>query len=64
MAPRGLYVFEHENMLGNSQAHRLFEQIRIERQEPGKPPRSFSDYQVSVDEDALPSGVTLHRLIG
>jgi len=64
MAPRGLYVFEHDSMLGNAPAHRLFERIRVERKDPGKPPRSFSDYEVIIDpDDTLPAGVRLHRRV-
>lgn len=64
MAPRGLFVFEHDSMLGNAPAHRLFERIRVERKDQNKPPRSFTDYDVTIDPDeTLPSGVRLHRRI-
>ncbi len=64
MSPRGLYVFEHDSMLGSSPAHRLFERIRIERNDSDKPPRAFSDYRIDIDEAGVPAGVTLHRMIG
>lgn len=64
MAPRGLYVFEHDSMLGSAPAHRLFERIRIERRDAARPPRAFSDYGVDIDETGLPAGVKLHRMIG
>lgn len=64
MAPRALLVFEHDSMLGSAPAHRLFERIRVERKDQGRPPRSFSDYEVSIDpDDTLPPGVRLHRRI-
>jgi CRISPR-associated protein Csd2 len=60
MATRGLYIFEHQSPLGNAPAHRLFERIRAQRRNEDLPPRSFSDYEVTVDSD-LPAGVTLHQ---
>jgi CRISPR-associated protein Csd2 len=58
MAARRLIVFEHENARGNAPSHVLLERVNIERLDPSKPPRSFGDYVVSV-EDALPQGVKL-----
>ena len=63
MAPRGLYIFSHENKLGNAPAHKLFERIQPELKVIGSTPRKFSDYQVTVDNADLPSGITLTRLI-
>jgi CRISPR-associated protein Csd2 len=63
MACRGLYVFTHDSPLGNAPAHQLFDSIRVARKNDGVA-RSFADYQVSMDEAALPSGVTLSRLVG
>lgn len=62
MACRGLYVFKHESKLGNAPAHSLFE--RIEATASAQPPRSFADYQVTVNEDGLPAGVELIKRIG
>ena len=56
-----LYVFEHENMLGNAPARKLFECIRVEPKSANAPPRAFEDYDVIVNRDAVPSGVTLHE---
>lgn len=63
MAPRGLYLFSHENKLGNAPAHKLFERIKPELKETGSVPRKFSDYEVAVDDVSLPEGITLTRLI-
>ena len=63
MAPRGLYVFSHENKLGNAPAHKLFERIKPELKEIGSIPRKFSDYTISVNDADLPVGITLTRLI-
>ncbi|AFY93136.1 type I-C CRISPR-associated protein Cas7/Csd2 [Chamaesiphon minutus] len=62
MAPRGLYVFSHESKLGNAPAHKLFDRITAQLDNPSEPPRKFGDYQVSIDDAELPSGVTLTRL--
>ena len=62
MSTRGLYVFEHESELGSAPAHALFDRVRIARRVQA--PRSFSDFKVHVDEDNLPQGVTLHRVMG
>ena len=63
-ACRGLYVFSHESPLGNAPAHRLFDLVSINRKEEAETPRSFRDYKVSIDENALPDRVTLIRLEG
>ena len=62
MATRGLYVFKHEGKLGNAPAYSLFERIKAQKQV--EVPRSFADYTVSVDEENLPNGVELLRLVG
>jgi len=64
MACRGLYVFSHDSSYGNAPAHALFERISVSRKEGVEAPRRFSDYEVSVGEKDLPSGVTLTRLVG
>lgn len=59
MATRNLFVFKHESDLGNAPAHRLFELIRVNKKEDANPPRSFDDYEVIVNKENLPHGVTL-----
>jgi CRISPR-associated protein Csd2 len=61
MATRGLHVFTHENKLGNAPAHRLFQRIRVSRQEGVAVPRAFDDYVVLVEDSDLPSGIELTR---
>nr|WP_218142934.1 type I-C CRISPR-associated protein Cas7/Csd2 [Nitrosomonas marina] len=63
MATRGLYVFKHDNELGNAPAFSLFERIQPKRKDGVVVPRSVEDYQVSVIEDELPSGVTLEKKV-
>lgn len=61
MATRGLYVFKHDSELGNAPAHSLFERVKIQHKVDA--PRSFADYDVTVDETALPAGVHLLRKV-
>lgn len=62
MAPRGLYVFSHDSKLGNAPAHKLFELITAKLTKLSEPPRKFGDYEVSIDEVNMPTGVKLTRL--
>lgn len=64
LAFRGAYIFSHEHPLGNAQAHRLFERITVHRINGVEVPRRFSDYSVTVNDTALPQGVTLTILDG
>ena len=77
MGSRGLYVFEHESLLGNSRAHQLFELVTAELGDGDNVPRSFADYDVRVngremlvgkawthaDDAAIPEGITLTRSV-
>ena len=56
---RGLYVFSHENKLGNAPAHKLFPRIDIKPNEGVKAPRHYSDYTVTINDKDLPKGVTM-----
>ena len=63
MAARKLIVFKHDNPMGNAPAHKLFESVTIERVSGNDdtPARNFRDYQVSVDSESLPQGVTVEE---
>jgi len=63
MACRGLYVFSHASEVGEVSAHTLFDRVGITRREKDRATRSFSDYEVVVDDKDLPAGVTLTRLV-
>lgn len=63
MSTRKLIVFEHENSLGNAPAHELFELVNICRKNSDGPIRSYGDYEIKVDKDNLPSGVTVKELV-
>ena len=64
MATRGLYVFKHDSQLGNVHAHDLFARIQPERKGEAVVPRDFADYQVSIDNENLPAGVSLTQVVG
>jgi CRISPR-associated protein Csd2 len=64
MSVRGLYVFKHDNALGYAPAHELFDRITVQSREGSTVPRSFSDYQVIVNNNGLPRGVTLMCQVG
>lgn len=57
MAVRKLFVFKHDSELGCAPAHKLFELVKVEKQEGIEVPRSFADYEIEVCEE-LPDGVT------
>ncbi len=63
MAARRLIVFKHKDDLGNAPAHKLFELVKVEAKDPSRPARSFSDYEITIDESKLPKGVELLDLI-
>ncbi|MCE5228988.1 type I-C CRISPR-associated protein Cas7/Csd2 [bacterium] len=70
MASRKLIVFEHESTLGNAPAHALFKRVAVQRSGNGNgsdancpPARAFEDYEVTIDRDNLPSGITIHELL-
>ena len=62
MSVRELIVFKHDSELGNAPAYKLFDLVKAQRKPDVVTPRAFSDYQVSVDEEKLPSGVTCIRM--
>ena len=63
MACRGLYVFSHQSKLGNAPAHKLFDRVEVSKRDGVEAPRSFSHYDVAVNEADMPQGVTLTTLV-
>ncbi len=57
MAVRKLIVFRHASELGECPAYRLFDAVTVEHTSDG-PARRYQDYKVTVDETAIPEGVT------
>ncbi len=64
MAARKLIVFEHESAMGNAPAHVLFDAVQVTHASSGaEAPRRFADYQVRIDQAAIPAGVTVREMI-
>ncbi len=63
MCMRKLYVFKHDNILGNAPSHKLFDRITICEKCGDMPPRSFDDYEINVDSQNLPEGVSFESKI-
>ena len=64
MAVRELIIFKHDSELGNAPAWKLFEAVQVRRKDVNAvlPARSFQEYEILVDEEHLPQGVTCQRL--
>ena len=58
MAARRLFVFKHDSDLGNAPSHKLFDMIKVEKNDGVIVPRKFGDYAVKV-EGGAPEGVEL-----
>lgn len=58
MCTRRLYVFKHNSKFNKIHSDKLFEKIKVEQKDKNKPPRKFSDYEVTVDEN-IPKDVEL-----
>lgn len=63
MATRKLIVFKHDSDLGNAPSHQLFDQVEVARKPDAVPPRSFSDYVVTIDRENLPDQVDLIEML-
>lgn len=62
MSSRKLFVFKHQNKLGNAPAHKLFDLIQVQRRDDSTgPARSFKDYAVCVGQS--PDGVEIMELL-
>lgn len=62
MSARGLYVFEHNDALGNAPAHSLFDLVRVSKKTDVV--RQFQDYDIEIDEANLPNNVKLLKKLG
>ena len=65
MAVRELIVFKHDSELGCAPAWQLFDTVKVSRRDKADtaPARSYADYQVSLDKDALPVGVSCQKMV-
>ncbi|MGA2917938.1 type I-C CRISPR-associated protein Cas7/Csd2 [Methanoregula sp.] len=58
LSARKLIVFKHDTELGCCQSHILFDKVKVERLSKDRPPRSFSDYKITIAKD-VPKGVEI-----
>ena len=58
MSARKLIVFKHASELGCCQSHIRFDKVKVERISGDRPPRAFTDYNVTISTD-IPDGVSL-----
>ena len=68
MAVRELIVFKHDSELGNAPSYNLFDTVTVTRKQNGTqdehiPARCYADYEVHIDEAAIPEHVTCMRMI-
>lgn len=63
MSVRELIVFKHDSILGNTPAYMLFDLIEVKRKDTSRPPRQYSDYEVYINKQNIPTGVELIRMI-
>lgn len=63
MAVRKLYVFKHSNDLGDAPSYKLFDSIHVAHKPEVETPRSFSDYDVTVDASSIPRSVELTEMV-
>lgn len=63
MVMREVILFKHNRELGSVPAHCLFESIKVEKKEGIEFPRSYSDYNVTIDQEAFSGkGVEMERI--
>lgn len=63
MSARKLIVFEHDSKLGNAPANKLFDLVKITKKPGVESSRSFSDYEVTIDTENIPKGISVKNLI-
>lgn len=62
MACRRLIVFRHPNELGAAPSHTLLDAVSVKPKDGVEVPRSFEDYEVSINREAIREGVEVLEL--
>ncbi len=62
MAVRKLILFRHDSQLGNAPAHKLYDSICVKRREGVEVARSIADYDIRINREAIPAGVTVEEI--
>jgi CRISPR-associated protein Csd2 len=63
MGAKRCIAFKHATPLGNAPAHKLFDLVKIAKKPGVEVPRSYTDYDVTLDLAALPAGVTVEEWV-
>ena len=63
MTLRELIVFKHSSELGNAPSGKLFDLVKVIRNEGVNVPRAYSDYSVHVSDNDLPEKITCMRMV-
>jgi CRISPR-associated protein Csd2 len=67
MKPVRCISFRHESQLGNARADQLFSRVTAKLAAAvvaeSRPPRQASDYEIHVDDNDLPHGVTIENWV-
>ena len=59
MAVRKLIIFKHDSELGNAPSHRTLDLVSVKRRDGVDTARSYSDYEVKINEAEKPDGATI-----
>jgi CRISPR-associated protein Csd2 len=62
MAVRKLIIFKHECVFGKAPAYKLFDAVTVKRRDGVTVPRHFTDYEIAVDNSAIPEGVSVSTM--
>ena len=54
MAVRELIVFKHSKELGDCPAYKLFDAVKVQKNDDIQYPRKYQDYTVTINDDEIP----------
>ena len=63
MGAKRCIAFKHATALGNAPAHKLFDLVKVAKKPGVEVPRSYEDYEVTLDTTALPAGITVEEWV-
>jgi len=63
MSAQKLIVFEHDSVLGNASANKLFDLIHVKKKDNVEVARSFADYEVSINDNPFKDYVEIKELL-
>ena len=63
MILRKLIVFKHDSLLGSAPSHQLLERVKIRRINEAEPPRKYEDYEICINKENIPNGVSIEEKV-